>query len=121
MSKWKGIAMSAVLMIAWTTPALAAKSAGLAPGGRTLAGPASSTVAVNATVTVFSNGNRNACATLLNVGKSAVRLATIGGNTSTIDVPAGGSGALCKASLAQVDLTCIGLDTCSAQWRVDDN
>jgi len=121
MSKSSVMALTAILISVWTAPAFAGKAAGLAPGGRTLAGPGSVALAVNATATVFSNGNRNACATVANVGSSAVRLTTAGNTTSTIDVPAGATGALCKAVLDQVDLTCIGVVACSAQWRVDDN
>ncbi len=121
MRKCNGIALAAILMLAWAAPALAAAPAGLTAGGRTLAGPGAINLAVNATATVFSNGNRNACATVANVGKSAVTLATVGGSTSTIDVPAGATGTLCKAAMTTVNLTCIGTDACTSQWRVDDN
>ena len=99
-----------------------ARPAGVSRRGVSLlAGPGAINLAVNATATVFSNGNRNACATVANVGKSAVTLATVGGTTSTIDVPAGATGTLCKAAMTTVNLTCIGTDVCTSQWRVDDN
>jgi hypothetical protein len=121
MSKCSTTVLTVILTSALVAPALAAKSLGLVAGGRTLAGPGSVVLAVNTTATVFSNGDQNACATVANVGSSAVRLTAIGSTTSSIDVPAGASGALCKPVLDQVDLSCIGVAACTAQWRVDDN
>ena len=124
MSKCKGIALAAILMLAWATPALAAKSVPLAAGGRTLAGPGTASLALNATATVYTDGagSADACATVVVSGSAAVRLSMVAGSTSTIDVPVGASGALCKNNLERADLTCLGgTNSCSAQWRVDVN
>ncbi len=124
MSKCKGIALAGILMLAWATPALAAKSVPLLVGGRTLGGPGTASLAPNATVTVYTDadGSADACATVVVSGSAAVRLSMVAGTTSTIDVPVGASGALCKDNLQRVDLICLGAtNSCSAQWRVDNN
>jgi hypothetical protein len=123
MSKRSGITLAVLLMLAGATPALAAKPLGLTAGGRTLAGPGSIPIAVNATVTVYTDatGSADACATVANAGSSPVRLTLVGDASPTIDVAVSGSGALCEDGLERVDLTCLGPGACSAQWRVDNN
>jgi len=123
MSKCKAIALAAMLALAAATPALAAKPLSLTPGGRTLAGPGQSALALNATATVYTDGagSANTCATVANVGSSAVRLTMVGNTTTTLDVAVAASGALCQDSLERVDLTCLGPAACTAQWRVDNN
>ena len=79
------------------------------------------TIAVSDTVTVFDNGDRGACATVVNSGRTQVRLSVTATTTTTIDIEPGDSAALCRLALETVDLICTGTTTCTAQWRVDDN
>ena len=124
--KANGIALLVALFLGMAGPATAAKSGGLSAGGRTLAGPGTTNLAVGATETVYTHAatNTDACATVVNASKaSAVRMTLVGpaASTATFDVAAGASGSLCKDQLIRMDLTCLGGDACSAQWRVDDN
>ncbi len=124
--KSKSIALAAALILGMAGTAMAAKSGGLSAGGRTLAGPATSNLAAGATETVYTHAatNTDACGTVVNASKaSAVRMTLVGpaASTAIFDVSAGGSGSLCKDQLIRMDLTCLGGDSCSTQWRVDDN
>lgn len=124
MNKTFSIALSTALVLALAAPALAAKPASLAPGGRTLAGPGARSVAADTTEIVYTDtsGNANACTTVVNTGRVAVDLTLVGSGTSTISVPVSASSSLCMDSLERVDLTCpAGTVACSAQWRVDNN
>jgi len=96
---------------------------GLAPGGRTLAGPAMARIEMQATDTIYTypSTGTNSCVTVAGVLGASVRMSLVGNTTSTFDVPVGGSGSLCKDNLVRMDLTCLGTVTCLAQWRVDAN
>ena len=120
----KLVALASALTIGIAATAMAGGApTGLAPGGRTLAGPATARIAMQATETVYTHPATatNACVTVAGVVGAPVRMSLVGGNTSTFDVPVGGSGSLCKDSLVRMDLTCLGTATCLAQWRVDAN
>lgn len=124
--KSNGIALVAALILMGAGPAMAAKTAGMTAGGRTLAGPGTTNLAPGGSETVYTHAatNTDACATVVNASKaSAVRMTLVGpaASTATFDVAAGGSGSLCKDQLIRMDLTCLGGAACSAQWRVDDN
>ncbi len=117
------IALITALLLVLAAPALAASAPALTAGGHTLAGPGTANLGLNGTTTVYTDASANAdtCVTVVNGGKSAVRLSITNDvpNVSSIDVAIGASGALCRDSTKQVDLICIGTSTCSAQWRVD--
>jgi hypothetical protein len=100
-----------------------AKGGGLAPGGRTVAGPGSLQMAATATERVFTDpGNSNVCVTVAVVGKAASVTMTLTGNTTpTAVVPAGGSKSLCVDAVDFVDLECGATSSCNVQWRVDRN
>lgn len=117
------IALATALLLALATPAFAASAPALTAGGHTLAGPGSVNLALNATQTVYTDASANAdtCVTVVNSGKATVRLSITNDvpNTTSIDVLAGASGALCRDSTEQVDLLCVGPSSCTAQWRLD--
>ena len=117
------IALALALFFVSATPAFAASAPALSAGGHTLAGPGSVSLALNATQTVYTDTSSNAdtCVTVVNSGKSTVRLSITNDvpSTASIDVLAGGSAALCRDSTEQVDLLCIGPSSCAAQWRLD--
>jgi len=117
--KLVALASALTIGIAATATAGGGGVTGLAPGGRTLAGPATARIEMQATETIYTHPatNTNACVTVAGVLGAAVRMALVGSNTSTFDVPVGGSGSLCKDSLVRMDLTCLGTATCMAQWR----
>jgi hypothetical protein len=121
------IALVAALILGAAGPALAGGSTGgLTAGGRTLAGPAPLTIGAGLTATVYTHASSNtdACATAVNTSKgSSVQIVLVGpaSSTATVDVPAGGTGSLCKDQLLRMDLTCLGTSSCTAQWRVDRN
>ncbi len=123
MLKSNHIALVAALVLGMASPALAAKTSGLTAGGNTLAGPGTTNLGLNATATVYTDtsGNSDTCVTVVNAGKSAVRLSVVDATPSTtnIDLAIGASGALCRDETTRVDLTCLGASSCSAQWRVD--
>src|SRR5262245_33829295 len=127
MKKVGSIALLTALTLALAGSAMAAtKGGGLAPGGRTLAGPGTTNLASGATATVYTHAatSTDACGTIANASKaSAVRMTLVGpaASTATFDVAAGGTGSLCKDQLIRMDLTCLGGDACSAQWRVDQH
>ncbi|MBM4335793.1 MAG: hypothetical protein FJ108_07770 [Deltaproteobacteria bacterium] len=121
MGRWGTTTLAVAVISALAAPALAASTAALAPGGRTLAGPGTASIAIAGTETVFSNGDRDACATVVNSGRSTLQLSVTAGTTTAITIDAGDSAALCRLALEQVDLICTGTTACAAQWRVDDN
>ncbi len=129
MKKSNGSALIAALILGMAGPALAgggSSGGGLTAGGRTLAGPATMSVGVGLTETVYTHAatNTDACGTVANSAKgSAVRMTLVGpaASTATFDVAPGGAGSLCKNQLIRMDLTCLGTSACSAQWRVDRN
>ena len=121
MGRLRTTTLAVALISALAAPALAASSAALAPGGRTLAGPGTASIAIAATETVFADGNRDACVTVVNSGRAAVQVLAVGASSPTIDVQPGDSAALCSLALDHVNLTCTGTTACTAQWRVDDN
>jgi len=123
MMKSNNFALAAALILGIAGPAVAATSGGMTAGGNTLAGPGTTNLGLNATATVYtdSSANSDTCVTVINIGKSAVRLSIVDSNPSTtsIDLAIGASNALCRDNTERVDLTCLGVNTCSAQWRVD--
>lgn len=124
MPRMNRVAGFVAIALAMASPALAGpSSSGLTTGGFTIAGPGTTSLAANVTGTVYTDesGNIDACTTVLNTGKAAVRLTVAGNGTSSIDVAAGSTAALCRDEVSQVDLLCLGVGTasCTAQWRVD--
>jgi|SRR5215510_13601789 len=104
--------------------AAAAGNAGaLAPGGRTVAGPASLQMAATTTERVFTDPtNANVCVTVAVVGKAAsVTMTLTGLTTPSAVVSEGGSMSLCVESVQHVDLACGATSSCNVQWRVDRN
>lgn len=123
MSRTNRIALLVALFCGAAAQVSAAPSAGLLTGGNTIAGPAAVGLASNAVQIVFTDdaGNSDACTTVSNIGRGAVRLGVTGDGSSTIDVAAGQTAALCRNSVSEVSLTCLSVSpaTCAAQWRVD--
>jgi hypothetical protein len=120
MRKCNGIALWTMLLCMLAAPALAATSAGLATGGRTLAGPGKLSLALNEAVTIYADadGNSRLCGTLVNSSKdSTVRLTL---NAVNADVLAGDSSALCRNNVTSATVTCLGPSGCTAEWRLDD-
>jgi len=104
--------------------AAAAGTAGnMAPGGRTVAGPASLHMAATTTERVFTDPtNANVCATVAVLGKSgSVTMTLTGLTTPSAVVAPGGSKSLCVESVQFVDLDCGATSSCDVQWRVDRN
>src|SRR5262245_24492053 len=121
--KARGLALIVgVLALGASSARAGSKFLTLAPGGRTVAGPGSVSLAVQAAVTVFNDpvGNNDRCATVVNTGKSTVQLTLTSGGTQSINVDGATSGSLCRGSLQTVTLTCTGTTSCTAQWRVDN-
>lgn len=123
----KDFALVTALVFGAASAAIAAPSASLTTGGRTIAGPGKGTIAANLTLTFYTHAgpNTDVCATVINGSRSSiVRITLVGqaASTVTLDVAAGGTGALCHDGVSRMDLTCVA-DTasCTAQWRVDDN
>lgn len=118
-----GIALVAVLTLGMASSALAASAPALAAGGSTIAGPGTTNLGLNATVTVYTDtaAGADTCVTVVNGGKSPVRLSVVDDapSTNSIDLAIGASGALCRDNTERVDLVCLGASTCTAQWRVD--
>ena len=123
MSRTKRIALIATIFCGAATQAAAGPSAGLLTGGNTIAGPGTVGLTANAAQIVFTDdsGNSDACTTISNVGRGAVRVAVTGDGSGTIDVAAAKTAAICRNSVTEVELTCLAVapSTCSAQWRVD--
>lgn len=120
-----GLVGACVLGLAGT--ALAITIAPLTTGGRTLAGPGKTTIAANATETVYTHvsTNTDACTTVINSSRAAnVRITLVGpaASTVTLDVAFGTAGTLCHDGVVRMDLTCLSeTAACATQWRVDTN
>jgi hypothetical protein len=114
---------SAALLLGLSAPAAAASKASLVPGGRTVAGPGAVSLAPAVQERVFtdSTGASNVCVTVVNGGKSQLTLTITGATSPSADVAGGATRALCAEDVQFVDLACTGPNSCSAQWRVDDN
>ncbi len=121
MGRWGTTTLAVAVISTLAAPALAASTVALAPGGRTLAGPGTTSIAIADTETVFADGYRDACVTVANSGRAAVQVLAVGASSPTIAVQPGDSAGLCVLALDHVDLTCTGTTACAAQWRVDDN
>ena len=123
----KSIALVTAVILGAAGPAIAAPSASLTTGGRTIAGPGTTSLDANLTQTVYTHvaTNTDACATVINGSRSsAVRITLVGpaASTVTLDVAAGATSTLCHDGVVRMDLTCVSdAASCSAQWRVDDN
>lgn len=115
---------TALALLGTATGALAVTTAGLTPSGFTIGGPGTATLAASATTPVYTDasGNVDACTTVANTGRAAVRLTVTGsGGAGQLDVAVGNTSALCRDQVTLVELTCLGAGTatCTAQWRVD--
>lgn len=122
--KMKTLVLVAAVSVVAASPGLAAPAkTGLSIGGDTIAGPGSSTLAPAAVAVIYTNdqGDTDACTTVVNAGRGAVRLTMVGGGTGSIDLAAGTTAALCRDDVSEIELTCLGVapNSCSAQWRVD--
>ena len=123
----KSIALATAMILGVAGAAIAAPSASLTAGGRTIAGPGKTSIAANATEVVYTHvgTNTNICTTVINGSRSsAVRITLVApaSNLAILDVAAGATGALCHDNTIRMDLTCLSPTTaCSAQWRVEDN
>lgn len=123
MSRTKRIALLVAIFSGAAAQVSAAPSAGLQSGGNTIAGPAAVGLAPNAVQIVFTDdsGNSDACTTVTNAGRGAVRISVTGNGSGTMDVAIGQTSAICRDSVSEVSLTCLAVSpaTCTAQWRVD--
>jgi hypothetical protein len=116
--------LTASLLLAPAAPAAAAGKAGaLLPGGRTVSGPGTLSIAMGGQVRVHSDSSasNDVCVTVVNTGSSLVTLTLTGALTPAMDINPGTSRALCVEDVQFVDVTCAGESSCSAQWRVDQN
>lgn len=111
-----------VLTTGLAAPALAGPQT-MPTGGRTLAGPGTTTILASAEETILSGmpGN-DVCATVTNSGSAAVTLTLNGGGQSQVSIPTRKTLSLCRENAQSVTLTCqaVGTGTCTASWRVDD-
>jgi hypothetical protein len=120
-------ALVAAALVGLAGTAMAVTIAPLTTGGRTLAGPGKTTIAANATETVYTHvsTNTDACATVINSSRAAsVRITLVGpaASTVTLDVALGTAGTLCHDGVVRMDLTCLAEATaCATQWRIDRN
>jgi hypothetical protein len=74
-----------------------------------------------ATVFTDAGGSMEVCVTVANYGQTSVRLTMSGGGSTSVDLGAAATGALCRNSVASVTLTCLDpSSTCTAEWRVDN-
>jgi len=117
------IALSGVVLATGlAAPAIAAPAA-MPTGGRTLAGPGTTTIAASAEETILSGlpGN-DVCATVTNSGTSAVTLTIVGSGQGQASIPSRRTLALCRENAQSISLTCqaVGSGSCTATWRVDD-
>lgn len=117
-------AAGALALLLGASPAMASSSAaGLTAGGFTIGGPGTTSLAAAAVQAVYTDasGNVDACVTISNTGRSAVRVDLTGSGNVTADVAAGATRALCTEEVELIELTCLGVGTanCTTQWRVD--
>jgi len=113
----------AALALGLAGSASAAAKATLTSTNNTIAGPGTVTIAAGGTERIFlhSGGASDVCVTVVNTGKLPVDISFTGASAPTGEVPAGGSEAVCADDVTQIDLSCTEEQTCTAQWRVDDN
>ncbi len=124
--KTNGFALAAVWILATASPAMAGTHASLTTGGRTLAGPGKTNIAVGVTTTVYTHPavDTDVCATVINSSRSsAVRITLVDDtfNVTLLELAAGLTGALCEDNVTRMDLTCLGVTACATSWRVDTN
>lgn len=123
--KTNAIALAAVWILTSASPASAAtSSSSLTTGGRTLAGPGNTKIAIGMTTTVYTHPSpdKDVCATVINGSKSsAVRITLVDDSTNEmlLELAAGVTGALCDDSITRMDLSCLGETACTTSWRVD--
>ncbi len=124
--KTNGFALAAVWILATASPAMAATHASLTTGGRTLAGPGNTKIAVAGTTTVYTHPeiDKDVCATVINSSpsqSSIVRITLVDefANQTLLELAKGRTGTLCEDSVTRMDLSCIGETSCTASWRVD--
>lgn len=119
----KLLALSATLLLATASPAFARSSAGLAIGGNTIAGPGARSLAAGLSGTIYTNdaANTDACTTIVNGGRGAVRITVTGDGSGSIDVAPAATAAICRDDVSEIQLLCLGVapNSCSVQWRVD--
>ena len=116
--------LAAAFVVASAGPALAAtaKAISLLAGGRTIGGPADSTINASVTEAVASQiPSIDACATVANTGTGTVDLTVVGGGSASIQVPVRKTLTLCRAALQTVNITCLatGTGSCTVSWRLD--
>jgi len=111
-----------VLTLGLAAPAFAAPKANLTSTNNTIAGPGTAPFAIGGSERIFSHPTgSDVCVTVVNTGKVSVGVSITGVSSASIDVPAGGSKAVCSDDTTAIDLTCTQETACAAQWRVDDN
>ena len=117
------VVLGVAIALASGEPARAGGTKGnLVPGGRTIGGPAETTLSAGASETLASQiPSIDACVTLVNTGSASVDLSLVGGSTGTISVPTRTTAVLCHAGLQSVSVTCqaAGSESCAMTWRLD--
>ncbi len=102
----------------------AASGPSLSAGGNTLAGPGATSVSAGGTTEIFAHsggGPPDVCVTVVNKGRVPVSFEITGATNPTALVPVAGSRGLCAEDVTAVEVVCAEEQTCSVQWRVDDN
>ena len=114
------VALATLLVVGLAGPAIAAKGSDLTAGGKTIAGPGSTAIAVGDTVTIVDGlDNEEICVTVVNRGKDQVRLDLIEAGATSVTVAAGTTATLCGQT-DSVDLVCTGDSKgCTVTWRAD--
>lgn len=116
--------LAAALLLAPAAPVLAAaKGPNLVAGGRTLAGPGVVALAMGGSLRVHEDPtvNRDVCVTLANTGSSQLTLLLTGDTTPSVTVESGATRSMCVGNVHYVDVSCTGANSCSGQWRVDQD
>jgi hypothetical protein len=119
----RGVAAGLVLaVLAAAAPAAAGKGrvAGLAPGPRTVGGPAEVPLGLAATVVFEGRGTAPAppaACVSVTAGRDPVTVSLNGGGPELVTARSGR--ALCSVALRSVALACAAAKKCSADWRID--
>jgi hypothetical protein len=117
------LAFSGVILATGLAAPAFAGPATMPTGGRTIAGPGTTTLAASAEETILSGlpGN-DVCATVTNSGSSAVQLTIVGSGQGQVSIATRKTLTLCRENAQSITLVCqaVGSGSCSATWRVDD-
>ena len=117
------LALSGALLTTGLAAPAFAGPATMPTGGRTIAGPGTTTLAASAEETILSGlpGN-DLCATVTNSGNSAVQLTIVGSGQGQVAIASRKTLALCRENATTISLLCqaVGSGSCTATWRVDD-